>query len=577
MNFQAEPVTINTLLSVSKQYFIPRYQREFSWTKENIEELWADLISCIKYEDSNLSCEEYFIGTLVLAGSDESFEVEVVDGQQRLSIITMFLSAICRAMNGIGEVRAASSTFETFIKGSDRRGNDFAKLDKRARTDYFKLLVQDLQLHDCEPVSEEDFLVKDAFTQITKLVSSNSIAKVVFKQTRITNEQYKTALDCLVDLIADHLKVIRVNVLNTDDAYVIFEILNARGINLGPVDLIKNKVLQEWDEQYPLDFAKEKWDSISSILSSREVNVNLEDYAVHHWTTQYKYTSKRNLYKVFKRQWVDGNLDPSSYLIDLHGKVELYMKVVSPQATDWRQADQKPIYNSLSALRIFGVSIMRSFLLALFTAKSNRRISQAQLINTLKRIENFHFMFNSICSLRPSGIEGLYAKLARRLNEADNRRTANEILQELFDTLDLKKPTLSLFQDKFSALSFTNSNTHHKKLIQYIFTKIEANCRDTNEFEPSDLSLEHILSQSSGAEFVGSVGNLLPIGQSLNGDADTASFSDKKEIYANSEYQTVQNFLNEYSTNDSWGEDEISQRTLALSTLAYETIWSYEP
>ena len=275
MNFQAEPVTINTLLSVSKQYFIPRYQREFSWTKDNIEELWSDLISCVNLENDILTCDEYFIGTLVLAGSDEAFEVEVVDGQQRLSIITMFISAICRALNEVGENRAALSTFETFIKGSDRKGNEFAKLDKRSRTDYFKLLIQDFQPYTCEPVSEEDFIVKDAFTQITKLVNKSNIAKHIYKQRRISDEEYKNALDCLIDLIADHLKVIRVNVLNTDDAYVIFEILNARGVNLGPVDLIKNKVLQEWDAEYPLDFAKEKWDNISSILASREVSGQL--------------------------------------------------------------------------------------------------------------------------------------------------------------------------------------------------------------------------------------------------------------------------------------------------------------
>lgn len=58
MNFQAEPVTINALLSVSKQYFIPRYQREFSWAKENIDELWSDLVNSISTTDSVYQCEE---------------------------------------------------------------------------------------------------------------------------------------------------------------------------------------------------------------------------------------------------------------------------------------------------------------------------------------------------------------------------------------------------------------------------------------------------------------------------------------------------------------------------------------
>ncbi|TFZ60140.1 DUF262 domain-containing protein [Photobacterium damselae subsp. piscicida] len=246
-------------MSVSKQYFIPRYQREFSWTKENIDELWSDLVNSITTTDEEYQCEEYFIGTLVLAGRDDSFEVEVVDGQQRLTVITMFISALCRALNGAGGARAAQSTFDTYIKGSDRRGQEFAKLDKRSTTNFFQLLIQDLELHDCSPQSEEDKLVKSAFEQINKLVSKASLKKVFGLTDNVSNEKYIELINLLIDLIVDHLKVIRVNVLNSDDAYTIFEILNARGINLSPVDLIKNKVLQEWGTTYPIDFAKHKW------------------------------------------------------------------------------------------------------------------------------------------------------------------------------------------------------------------------------------------------------------------------------------------------------------------------------
>ena len=262
------------------------------------------------------------------------------------------------------------------------------------------------------------------------------------------------------------------------------------------------------------------------------------------------------------------------YLTDLHSKASLYMQIVSPQATDWKQADQKQIYNSLLALKVFGVSIMRSFLLSLFTAKSKKRISQNQLIMTLKSIENFHFMFNSICSLRPSGLEGLYAKLARRLNETTNRRDAANIIDELINTLNVKKPTINVFLEKFTMLSFTNNNTHQKKLIQYIFTEFERHYRETNEFEPSDLSLEHILSQATELAYVGNIGNILPLGQDLNGLADTSEFKEKRVIYQTSDYQTVQTFLDSYAVNEFWNEQLISERANELGCLAYNQIWS---
>ncbi|WP_073885042.1 DUF262 domain-containing protein [Pseudenterobacter timonensis] len=577
MNFQAEPVTINTLLSVNKQYFIPRYQRGFSWTKDNIDELWSDLINSIEKDDNgNLTCEEYFIGTLVLAGRDDSFEVEVVDGQQRLTVITMFLSSICRALKSAGAERQSRALFETFIKGSDRQGNEFAKLDKRSTTNYFRLMIQDLEQHDTEVISEEDVLVQNAFNQINKIVSKPSLQKSFSIEGDFNDAAYVDTLNILIDLIADHLKIIRVNVINNDDAYTIFEILNARGINLSPVDLIKNKILQEWSGTYPIDFAKQKWNEIVTLLSSRDTSAGLEEYSIHHWTTSFAYTSKRNLYKAFKKQWTAGSFTAEQYLNSLHSDCDIYVKIISPQLTDWRQADQRPIYNSLAALKTFNVSIMRSFLLSLFKARMNSIISQRKLIMTLNKIESFHFMFNAICSLRPSGIEGLYAKCARNLSAASNRQQASAVINELTNTLQQKKPTRQNFIDKFNTLQFSNKNTANKKLIQYIFTKYERYLRQTSEFEPADLSLEHIAPQSDriiDPFIVTTIGNLLPLGQDINGRANIADFSAKKAIYEQSDYRVVAEFLSSNLHNHQWTQVDIENRTTALAQLSYDTIW----
>ncbi|PWF63643.1 hypothetical protein CBX96_09230 [Shewanella sp. BC20] len=575
MHFQADPVTINALLSVNKQYFIPRYQRDFSWTKENIDELWADLIGNMQKEENSFICEEYFLGTLVLAGREEDFEVEVVDGQQRLTVITMFISAICRAMNEIGDVRAASSTFSTYIKASDRRGVEFPKLDKRSQTNYFKLAIQDLQRHPSEPESEEDELVRSAFAQISRLISKPSLKKALGIEDEIDNQRYSELLNLFLDLILDHLKVIRVNVLNSDDAYTIFEILNARGINLSPIDLIKNKVLQEWVSTYPIDFAKTKWNEIIRELSSRETRISLEEYSINHWTTKFAYTSKRNIYKAFKKQWDAGNITSENYLLELHADCNAYIKISVPLLTDWPQSDQRGIYNSLNSLSIFNVSIMRSFLLSLFKARSRGFIKQRRLIQTLNKIENFHFMFNAICSLRPSGIEGIYAKNARNLTYATNTRECSEIIADVIQTLEERKPTREYFINKFVGLQFLNKNTSNKKLIQYIFTKMERKLRSTNEFEPSDLSLEHIKNQSDQTiplAIIGSIGNLLPMGEMINGNAATVDFIAKKMVYQNSNYYVVQEFLNG-NPQDEWTEELIMARTQNLAEYAYDIIW----
>lgn len=183
-------------------------------------------------------------------------------------------------------------------------------------------------------------------------------------------------------------------------------------------------------------------------------------------------------------------------------------------------------------------------------------------------------MFNSICSLRPSVIEGLYAKSARNLSDASNAREAMRIINGLLSTLEQKKPTQEYFINKFYKLQFVNGNTTHKKLIQYIFIKLERSLRRSNEFEPSDLSLEHILSQSTtgvSKEVIGSIGNLLPLGQTLN--ANVATFAAKKLVYQQSDFRVVEEFLAS-ETQDDWTQENIVARTHSLAIRAYTEVWN---
>ena len=84
MKFAAFPRSIKTILEAERKYIIPRYQREYSWEKEQLEEFWDDITKQIKFNYDNYQTSEYFIGSLVLIGDDElGTEFYVVDGQQR--------------------------------------------------------------------------------------------------------------------------------------------------------------------------------------------------------------------------------------------------------------------------------------------------------------------------------------------------------------------------------------------------------------------------------------------------------------------------------------------------------------
>ncbi len=102
------------------------------------------------------------------------------------------------------------------------------------------------------------------------------------------------------DQVLSYLKVIYITVKEEDQAYTIFETLNARGINLSFVDLIKNKLFKELKKQHPDDTAKTKWKKLRSLMSSREGLRSLETFVRHWWISRYSYKSAEKVYKAFK-------------------------------------------------------------------------------------------------------------------------------------------------------------------------------------------------------------------------------------------------------------------------------------
>jgi len=124
MELHAYTRTISYLFSVKKKYVVPRFQRQYLWPKEKVSELWDDIISNISInDDGSFNHEEYFIGSLVLVGDDKSASMQIVDGQQRLTTITILLSALCERFIEIDKKNLAQAIYDNFIAGKDDEGN----------------------------------------------------------------------------------------------------------------------------------------------------------------------------------------------------------------------------------------------------------------------------------------------------------------------------------------------------------------------------------------------------------------------------------------------------------------------
>lgn len=145
MNIKPADKTIKSLLKSGRQFMIPRFQRDYSWERKNCEEFLDDIIKCLTCKDGKLETSSYFLGTMLFIGNfDEKSdkEIQVVDGQQRITTITILFSAISDIFRERGEDNLSKLIF-SYIMASDDDGNDVRIIKSESSYPYFSYYIQD--------------------------------------------------------------------------------------------------------------------------------------------------------------------------------------------------------------------------------------------------------------------------------------------------------------------------------------------------------------------------------------------------------------------------------------------------
>ncbi|EFC6637535.1 HNH endonuclease, partial [Escherichia coli] len=162
------------------------------------------------------------------------------------------------------------------------------------------------------------------------------------------------------------------------------------------------------------------------------------------------------------------------------------------------------------------------------------------------------------------------------VDEGSTKASNRQVIKSLLEMLVKRKPDINMFVEKFVMLKFSNQELKNKRLIQYIFNRLELHHMKTGEYMPDSLTLEHIQPQSVGdSEVYSMIGNLLPLSKELNEKAGNKSVVDKLEIYKQSQYALVKIFIDEFENKyqGEWTPDHMRSRAAELSILSYNSVW----
>lgn len=293
MNIKPADKTIKALLKSGRQFMIPRFQRDYSWEKKNCEEFLDDIIKCLKCKDGKLETTSYFLGTMLFIGNfDEKSdkEIQVVDGQQRITTITILFSVISDIFREKGEDNLSKLIF-SYIMTCDDDGNEVRIIKSESSYPYFSYYIQDREkIVKQEPSSEEELCIQTTYRLFRSRLEEKKLKDFMSEKC----EGFQNDIS-LIDI----LKAIRDQILNcifisisTDDntqAYRIFEILNAKGKKLAAIDLIKNRLFEKLRKTEPADYAKCKWDELKGIINECDLaSVGIGTYYRHFWNSCYR-------------------------------------------------------------------------------------------------------------------------------------------------------------------------------------------------------------------------------------------------------------------------------------------------
>lgn len=544
--------SIGEILRRPVSYAVPVNQRDFAWTQEEVDLLWQDLINALEEGRG-----EYFLGAIVLApNKDDGQILEIVDGQQRLATLSMMLAAIHQSWKSRNDDEQAAEVFRDYLGSKDRKTREISP----------KLRLNETN----DPVFQAIVLRGETPTETERKTwpKSNRLLYEAFERFRKQLDDWlkknPDAEEALIELekyIAGNANVIVIEVGDEYDAFVIFETLNDRGLELAVADLVKNYLFSLAGDR--LDSFKKAWGEISLLIGSE----NLTPFLRHLWLSEYQFVRERDVYRDL-RQKVKTKTVARQFVERLRKAADLYAALINPEAPYWTDVPDDARQH-LKALRLFRAAQFRPLALAVMEGGTGEQVAQM-----LRAVSVLTFRYTIVSGYNANQLERIYsdAAMAVRKNGKRNVKAVFELVKNAYIDDDR-------FVENFAQATFGKA-----ELARYVLVKLNDAMEKDNAIGAKEeaISLEHVMPKNPGAEWanaiptgddadewVEAIGNLTLLEKPVNRGLGNKDFKTKKA----KGYTPSKLALNgAVASKNQWTWKEIEERSKALAKVA-KSVW----
>ena len=557
---EAHDKLIREIFEGSYQFEIPDYQRPYAWTTEQAEELFSDLMSAMQDTRTNGATSQYFLGSIVLIKNDRDPKAIVVDGQQRLTTLTMLFGALRAAWEAASYPQGVKSVTPFLYEEGDEmlgKATGYRFTAREEDTVFFRQYIQ-------EPGGIEKLVLNTDKLEDSRLRYREN-ATLLLTSAKALSPDDRNAL---WKFLANDCSLVVISTPDLEAAYRIFSVLNNRGLDLAPIDIIKAEVLGSIRRIGGEDKARaysKKWSEIESQLGRDAFG----DLFGHIRTVYAKQKQRATLVKEFQ-----------DHVTEYKKPIDLVDKVVKPYAEVWdfiRDADfeatehAETINEYLSWLNRVDFKDWVPPALVYFKRFRQQPKLLAAFFKALERLTYFMLVTKVGINER---IE-TYADLTK------------EIEPEAFDgdltalkTIDLTNKQKREFVDAL------DGDIYRKlpKARMALMLRLEALVSDGSKKQAFDhLSLEHVLPQTPPAasdwikwfpdederdSWTHRLANLVPLHVRKNPAASNYDFATKKNVYFKGK-GTASPFIltQEVRSEDTWTPSLLVDRQKRLVSV----------
>ncbi|NBC41406.1 DUF262 domain-containing protein [Corallococcus exiguus] len=545
---EARPSQILEFFNGTKQMLVPLFQRPYEWGPSEWETLWADLLEQYERTEEE-SVASHFTGAIVTAPA-RSVPVGVskylvIDGQQRLTTVTILICAMRSLFeSGTKEYRKLTR----LLVNEDDDGLDHFKLlptqpDRAA----FQALIAATPQADTRFTQAFEFFQK-------KLAGNDSDG------APINSERLATAVQSRLTVVAIHLG-------DTDDPYLIFESLNAKGTPLTQADLVRNYLLLRLHSNAQQKAYEEAWLPMQAILPGEHLTEFMRQYLMMNGEE----VAKSAIYTVLKKRLLDvQDAAIAGELLRMQKASVLYANIVGLTApTD------ATVGKGLARLHRWDIATANPFILKLLLAHSRAEVSATDVASSIALIESF-VVRRAVCAVPTNQLKRIFLSITKDM-------PASGVPQWLSKTLAAGSSGRRWPKDD----EFKDSLLRYRAYAQptarcrFLLESIEEHHGHKEPAAFANATIEHVMPQTLTDEWrsmigdnvteiheqwVDLLGNLTLTG--YNSELSNSPFPIKKQLLSDSHFE-----MNKWiAGKEKWTEVELRERTELVFAKTKE-IW----